>query len=379
MHFRGRRDIFWSSEPVIKGSAGSGNVVVHRKKNASRICCWRLNYAPRFLVQQMAFLLGYLGAAVGAALLLYLLLRTGWAWRIATDLPNHRSLHDLPVPRVGGWGMVPAWIVICSFIAQPYTWLFGVVLTLAAVSYVDDRFSLSPALRFPVHWLAAATVVFFTPGQVPVWILIISVVVIVWMTNLFNFMDGSDGLAGGMALFGFGSYALLAWEASDGGITALALAASGAALGFLCFNFHPARVFMGDAGSIPFGFLSGALGWLGVVKAIWPWWLPFLVFSPFVLDASVTLLRRTLRGEKVWQAHREHYYQRLVRMGFGHRNTALLYYALMFGAGASAVVLVRLTWALQMVGIAAWMVLFVVAARAVDRRWRNFLAEKTTC
>lgn len=327
----------------------------------------------------MAFLLAYLCAALGAALFLFLLLRTGLAWRIATDLPNHRSLHTLPVPRVGGWGMVPAWLAVCAAMAQSYWWLAGLMLLLAAVSFLDDRFGLSPAVRFPIHWLAAAAVMFFAPGEFPLWMLIMGAVVIVWMTNLFNFMDGSDGMAGGMALFGFGGYALLAWEAGDAGLTALAMSASGAALGFLCFNFHPARVFLGDAGSIPFGFLSGALGWLGVAKGAWPWWLPLFVFSPFVLDATTTLLRRALRGAKVWQAHREHYYQRLVQMGFGHRNTALLYYGLMAGVMLSGIVLVRQAWEMQALGVSAWGAIFVLAARYVDRRWHAFAAEKVAC
>jgi UDP-N-acetylmuramyl pentapeptide phosphotransferase/UDP-N-acetylglucosamine-1-phosphate transferase len=93
-----------------------------------------------------------------------------------------------------------------------------------------------------------------------------------------------------------------------------------AAAGFLCFNFHPARIFMGDVGSVPLGFTAGALGLVGWRSGAWPLWFPLLVFAPFILDATVTLLRRALRGEKVWQAHRSHYYQRMVQMGLGHRG-----------------------------------------------------------
>src|SRR6476659_1011719 len=108
-----------------------------------------------------------------------------------------------------------------------------------------------------------------------------------------------------------------------------------AAAAFLLFNFHPARIFMGDAGAIPLGFLAATLGVTGWINGLWPLWLPVLVFSPFIADASVTLAKRALRGEKIWQAHREHYYQRVVRAGFGHRNMALLGYILMFAAGIS--------------------------------------------
>lgn len=327
----------------------------------------------------MFVLLGFLGAAAITALLLFILLRTGLAWRIATDLPNHRSLHSLPVPRVGGWGMVPAWMVVSGLLISSYGWLLVIVFLVAAVSYVDDRFGLSPAMRFPVHWLAAGAVVLMIPGSSSIWAMLAVMVVMVWMTNLFNFMDGSDGMAGGMALFGFGGYALLAWWAGNLSLLAMATAASGAALGFLCFNFHPARVFLGDAGSIPFGFLSGGLGWLGTVQVAWPWWLPLVMFSPFVFDASLTLLRRALRGEKVWLAHREHYYQRMVQMGFGHRKTAMIYYVSMFGAALLSIVLTRLDGWAQLTGILIWLVLLGSAARVVDRRWLAFSARGTAC
>jgi UDP-N-acetylmuramyl pentapeptide phosphotransferase/UDP-N-acetylglucosamine-1-phosphate transferase len=94
-----------------------------------------------------------------------------------------------------------------------------------------------------------------------------------------------------------------------------------AAAVFLKANFHPARIFLGDVGSVPLGFLAGALGALGVYRDLVPVWFPFVVFAPFFVDATVTLLRRMLRGERFWQAHREHYYQRLVQMGWGHRRT----------------------------------------------------------
>src|SRR6185503_1293522 len=159
---------------------------------------------------------------------------------------------------------------------------------------------------------------------------------IAWMTNLYNFMDGADGLAGGMALFCFAAYAL---AASAAGFEALALGAAGvasAAFGFLAFNFPPARVFMGDAGSIPVGFLAGALGLHGAIVGAWPSWFPLLVFSPFVVDATATIAHRLARGDRVWIAHRQHYYQRLVLSGWSTRRLALTCYAVMIAASASA-------------------------------------------
>jgi UDP-N-acetylmuramyl pentapeptide phosphotransferase/UDP-N-acetylglucosamine-1-phosphate transferase len=125
---------------------------------------------------------------------------------------------------------------------------------------------------------------------------------------------------------------------------------------------------MGDAGSIPLGFLAAAMGWIGVARGVWPAWFPVLVFSPFVADATVTLVRRALRGEAVWRAHRSHYYQRLVLHGWSKERLALSAYGMMIASSSSAVVALRTdAWgacAIILVWAAIWVALFV----AIDRR-----------
>ena len=174
-----------------------------------------------------------------------------------------------------------------------------------------------------------------------------------------------------MALFGFSAYALAAWLAGDEmfGIVAASIAAAAAA--FLAFNFPPAKVFMGDAGSIPLGFLAAALGILGWRAGHWPLWFPVLVFSPFIIDASLTLARRLLRGERVWRAHRSHYYQRLVQLGWGHRNTALAEYALMAACGGLALWALGQPVAVQWAAVGAAIVAYLVLAALVDFAWRR--------
>jgi UDP-N-acetylmuramyl pentapeptide phosphotransferase/UDP-N-acetylglucosamine-1-phosphate transferase len=128
---------------------------------------------------------------------------------------------------------------------------------------------------------------------------------------------------------------------------------------------------MGDAGSIPLGFLAAALGFLGWHAGHWPLWFPVLVFSPFIVDATVTLARRVLRRERFWRPHRTHYYQRLVQLGWGHRNTALAEYALMAGCGAGALwALGQPTTAQVALLVGASLVYFVLAA-LVDVAWRR--------
>jgi UDP-N-acetylmuramyl pentapeptide phosphotransferase/UDP-N-acetylglucosamine-1-phosphate transferase len=183
-------------------------------------------------------------------------------------------------------------------------------------------------------------------------------------------MDGSDGLAGGMAAIGFGALALAAWMGGAHGMAVFCAGIAAAALAFLRFNFPPARLFMGDAGSIPLGFMAATLGILGARQNLWPWLFPLLVFSPFIVDASVTLARRGLRGEKIWQAHRSHYYQRVVLLGASHRQLALAAYALMLAVAALAFVLLILpqsaAWVLILSGT-TYLLIFL----AIDRRWHR--------
>jgi UDP-N-acetylmuramyl pentapeptide phosphotransferase/UDP-N-acetylglucosamine-1-phosphate transferase len=158
-------------------------------------------------------------------------------------------------------------------------------------------------------------------------------------------------------------------------LAAMSATVAAASLPFLWVNFHPARMFMGDAGSVTLGFLAAALGAFGWHEGAWPALVPVLAFSPFVLDASLTLLRRMLAGQPPWQAHREHYYQRLVRMGLGHRRTALLEYAAMGAAALGAVALPALGFAAQLALAAAWFATLLVLALFIDRRWERHLSQ----
>ncbi|MGE3978851.1 MAG: hypothetical protein AB7F94_14885, partial [Nitrospira sp.] len=139
------------------------------------------------------------------------------------------------------------------------------------------------------------------------------------------------------------------------------------ALGFLTHNFPPARIFMGDAGSITIGFLAGTLMILGVRDGIFELWVPVMIFSPFIVDATVTLIRRALRRKKIWQAHREHYYQRLVLVGWSHRRTVLAEYGVMILCGGLAVLYHHSTDDVRLSILGAWVALFLVLERLVKR------------
>jgi UDP-GlcNAc:undecaprenyl-phosphate GlcNAc-1-phosphate transferase len=290
----------------------------------------------------------------------------------ALDEPNARSLHHRPVPRTGGIAVLVGATVAVAFGAAQLWLPAAVALLLAVLSFIDDLHQLPTVARLAVHLGAAAFIVWYLLAPMHAVEMAVLVLALAWLTNLYNFMDGSDGLAGGMATMGFGAYALAAWWSGQTALACLCIALSAAAAAFLVHNLHPARIFLGDVGSIPLGFLAGALGIVGWRDDVWPLWFPVLVFGPFIADATVTLLKRLIRGDRVWQAHREHYYQRMVRMGLGHRGTAWRGYVAMLICAAAALFGRTGSPAVQAMVFAAASAFLAVVAVWVDLRWARF-------
>lgn len=309
------------------------------------------------------------------------------------DHPNERSLHTRPMPRTGGValiagllvGLAVVWGVSGGIEPDALGVLAGAGL-IAAVSFIDDRRGVPVRIRFPGHVIGAALAmvaaglgdVELLPGMLawlPPWVTLgLILVFLVWMVNLYNFMDGIDGLAGGMAVFGFGTLAVLGLVAGAQPFAVFSALCAAAAGGFLLINFPPARIFMGDTGSATLGLLAGALSLWGARDGIFPFWAALLVFSPFLVDASVTLFRRTLAGERVWQAHKTHYYQRLVQLGWEHKKTVLCEYALMAACGVSALVAVRLSPSGQFALLVAWFLIYtalIAGAHHLEKKKRS--------
>ncbi|HEX4184276.1 MAG TPA: glycosyltransferase family 4 protein [Stellaceae bacterium] len=272
-------------------------------------------------------------AAVAVATGLLTCLTTGVLIPILTrreilDRPSERSSHRVPTPRGGGIAVVGsillAWAVFARTESVP-SGVFGIVLgavLLAAVSWLDDLRGLSPVVRLLAQAAAVLIGVFVLPGpQEPLHLAAIGLVWI-WWINLFNFMDGIDGLAGSeAAAIGAGLLLFASVGAgADPALRTLAAALTGAAIGFLVWNWSPAKIFLGDVGSVPLGYI---LGFLLLDLAVRGYWKIALILPLYFLaDATITLVRRLLRGERVWQAHREHFYQQAVRRGLGHAAVA---------------------------------------------------------
>ena len=281
------------------------------------------------------------------------------------QIPNHRSSHVQPTPNGGGLGIVVAGSLAGVGVVLFFGWalggfVLGLGALLAAVGLRDDIQHLPARARFGVQVAVCAGLLLvlgdfprltFSAGlefQVVGWVLSgLLLLVGVWWINLFNFMDGIDGIAGAQAVF-----LLLGGAALSAGVNAetmsspvwmLMLCFAAATVGFLLLNWPPAKIFMGDVGSTWLGFMLFALALLSV-QACWLSYATWLVLAAvFVADATVTLLTRLLRGERWYEAHRNHVYQKLARRWGGHRPVTLL------AVGINVLWLAPLAWA-----CAAW-------------------------
>ncbi|MET0395658.1 MAG: glycosyltransferase family 4 protein [Longimicrobiaceae bacterium] len=329
-----------------------------------------------------------LAVLAGGALASWLLTRAirGYALaRSVLDVPNQRSSHTVPTPRGGGLAIVAVvlagTVLACAagaLSAAQALALGGGGAMVAAVGWLDDHRHVPVAWRFAVHIAAAVWAVAWLGGmpQLELGALrlglgaggaLLAVGALVWLTNLYNFMDGIDGIAGGEALAVGGVGGALLWMAGERGLAAVALAAAAAAAGFLVWNWQPARIFMGDVGSGFLGFLFGALAVASERAGGPPALVWILLLGVFVVDATLTLFRRAARGERLHEAHRRHAYQRAVQSGLSHARVAaavLLLDALLAALGAAA--WLRPAWAPAC--FAAGAALLLLAYAAVERR-----------
>jgi UDP-N-acetylmuramyl pentapeptide phosphotransferase/UDP-N-acetylglucosamine-1-phosphate transferase len=283
------------------------------------------------------------------------------------DRPNERSSHARPVPRGGGLAPVAvavlAWLGLGLFGKAP--WLITVVVlgaaALLALGWFDDRRGLAPAPRLALQAAAVAAGLAALPTDAMPWIGVAALgFAWLWHVNLTNFMDGTDGLAAGNTVMVALGVALVTAMSGQPGLAWPALALGGAALGFLPWNWAPARVFLGDAGSVPLGFLAG---WLLLDLALSGAIVAALILPlVFVADATTTLLWRLARGERPWRAHRDHAYQTAIRNGRSHAWVATRVIAL-------DAVLVGLATLSLAGGVAAWAALGTALVSVAGTLW----------
>ena len=273
--------------------------------------------------------------------------------RSLVDIPNARSSHSVPTPRGGGVAIVVSfllalpWLAVAGLASWHLVWaLLGAGAGIALLDFLDDHGHVAARWRLLGHFAAAGWALFWLGGLPPVMVLGhtlnlgwvghgLALVYLVWLLNLYNFMDGIDGIASVEAIcVCLGAAALYALPGMAGGQAVelwLPLLLACAVAGFLAWNFPPARIFMGDAGS---GFLGITLGILSLQAAwaapqlLWSW---LILLGVFVVDATFTLLRRLLRGDTIYQAHRSHGYQHAARRFGRHLPVTLTVAAINLG------------------------------------------------
>lgn len=278
-----------------------------------------------------------LSAVFVISLLLTYVLRRYALANSLIDIPNLRSSHTLPTPRGGGVA-----IVISFLLALPALYgldlidlptlagLLGAGALVAALGFADDHGHIAARWRLFGHFIAAGWALFWLGGgvQISVFGLLLDLkwfatflfaIFLVWMLNLYNFMDGIDGLASVEAISVCLSGCLVYWLSGYQELTWVVLILAGSVAGFLCWNFPPARIFMGDAGSGFIGLIIGLLAIIAAAKAPELLWCWLILLGVFIVDATWTLMRRLLRGDKIYEAHRSHAYQYASRKYGSHK------------------------------------------------------------
>ncbi|MGH7628498.1 MAG: MraY family glycosyltransferase [Gemmatimonadales bacterium] len=296
------------------------------------------------------------------------------------DVPNDRSSHDRPTPRGGGLAIVLVTltaVAIAGFAGWVHAPLTGALLIggglMAAVGWLDDRRRVAAGPRFAAH-LAGSTAAVVLLGGLPElkvgtalvplgWAgSVLAALSITWAVNFFNFMDGIDGLAGSQAvLVGLAAGGLLLWR-GEGGLAFLTWVTAAASAGFLWWNWPPARIFMGDVGSGYLGFLLGTLALASERAAAVPALVWLVLVGLFFVDATATLIRRTLRRERWSVAHRAHAYQQALRLGWDHARVtrgAILVNAVLAALATLAVAAPRWTLAVAIAAGAGLLLLFL--------------------
>ena len=261
--------------------------------------------------------------------------------RSLIDIPNARSSHSVPTPRGGGVAIVVSFLIALPVLAwtDAVAWPMALALLgaggwIAIIGFLDDHGHIAARWRLLAHFGGAIWALFWIGGMAPInlfghefslgWFgYVIAAFYLVWMLNLYNFMDGIDGLASVEAICACVGACLVYWIAGHSSLAIAPLVLAMAVLGFLVWNFPPAKIFMGDAGS---GFLGIILAVMSLYAAwtnplfLWAW---LILLGVFIVDATFTLIRRLLRGDKVYEAHRSHGYQYASRKYGSHRAVTL--------------------------------------------------------
>ncbi len=255
--------------------------------------------------------------------------------RSILDHPNERSSHVTPTPKGAGLVLIPilaiAWIILGHMSdllpVRETAGIAALALLLAAISWIDDLRHVSAMIRLAAHFIVAAIAVEMMPDNILFFHglfpektdAVAAVVLLVWFINAFNFMDGIDGISGTTSI-AIGLGVIVVATMSSAYLTPFAGALVGTTAAFLIWNWHPAKIFLGDVGSAPLGLL---IGWLLLSLDLNGLWAPALILPGYYMaDAGITVLKRMFRGKRIWEAHNEHFFQQAALSGLSHARVS---------------------------------------------------------
>lgn len=250
------------------------------------------------------------------------------------DMPNHRSSHKIPTPR--GGGLIIVIFSLCGFFYLAFSSYLTVkeslaiiipLLLVSGLAWQDDKKNISTVVRAGCYFLAASCLVFFMEINIEIihlWLMnFILVVGIVWMINLNNFMDGIDGIAGAEALTAMLFAIIIFYQLQDFSLLLISMVIASSVLGFLIHNWPPAKIFMGDVGSCSLGLIFCVIAFLAYKKHDVSLILWLILLSVFIVDTTLTLMKRILTNQKWYAAHKQHAYQILIQIGYSHKQVTL--------------------------------------------------------
>ncbi|WP_210367174.1 MraY family glycosyltransferase [Bacillus sp. REN3] len=300
----------------------------------------------------------------------------------ATDKPNHRKVHEKVMPRLGGLAIFLG--VIAGFFAaglytQKITGISIGAILIVILGILDDKYELSAKVKLLGQIAAAGVVVstgltiefisipFLEKFNLGIWSIPVTIFWIVAITNAINLIDGLDGLAAGISSIGIATIAFMAGAAGKSLILTLALILLGSTLAFLFYNFHPAKIFMGDTGALFLGYSIGILSLLGLYKSVtlFSFIVPIIILGVPIFDTTYAIIRRVVNKQPISAPDKSHLHHRILAIGLSHRNTVLVIYALGILFSVSAVLFETSTLWGSLLIVSGLLILFQVIAELI--------------
>lgn len=325
----------------------------------------------------LAFIASFITVLIVTPFVIKLAIKIG-----ATDKPNHRKVHQKLMPRLGGLAIFIG--VFVGFFAsglykEKMTGIIVGALIIIIIGILDDKYELSAKVKFIGQIIVASIIVstgltidfisipFVEKINLGIWSIPVTIFWIVAITNAINLIDGLDGLAAGISSIGIATIAIMAGIAGKGMILPLALILLGSTIGFLFYNFHPAKIFMGDTGALFLGYSISILSLLGLYKSVTLFSLvvPILILGVPIFDTTFAIIRRVVNRKPISAPDKSHLHHRILAMGFSHRNTVLIIYAMGILFSVCAIVFESATLWGSLLIVAGLLIFFQIIAELI--------------